>query len=88
MKRVGYRVVPYEDEDDEKEAFAEEAAIYINKAHPTYRVESQKGGELLLRHVVRLVSKVIALNHHPEGKDALELQNKLIAEAIRLRRQK
>lgn len=85
LKKVGYRVIPYEDEQDEKEAFTEELTIYVNKVHPTYRAEAQKGGELLIRHVIRLVSKIIALNHHPEGKDALELQNKLIAEAIRLR---
>ncbi len=85
LNRVGYRIIPYEDEYDEKEAFAEEAMIYVNKAHPAYHAEAQKGGELLLRHVVRLVSKVIALSHHPEGREALELQNKLIAEAIKLR---
>lgn len=85
LKRVGYRVVPYEDEYDCREAFAEGEVIYVNKAHPVYRAEAEKGRELLLRHIVRLVSKVIALNYHPEGREALELQNRLIAEAIRLR---
>ncbi|MGC8849033.1 MAG: ATP-binding protein [Candidatus Bathyarchaeia archaeon] len=86
LKRIGYRVVPFEDERDDREAFADGEFIYVNKAHPVYRVEAEKGGELLLRHVIRLVSKVIALNYHPEGVEALDLQNKLIAEAIRLRR--
>ncbi|MEM2122838.1 MAG: ATP-binding protein [Candidatus Bathyarchaeia archaeon] len=88
LKRIGYRVVPYGDEYDDREAFAEGEFIYVNKAHPVYRAEAEKGGELLLRHVIRLVSKVIALNYHPEGVKALDLQNKLIAEAIRLRRKK
>ncbi|MEM3608250.1 MAG: ATP-binding protein [Candidatus Bathyarchaeia archaeon] len=86
LKRIGYRVVPYEDECDDREAFADGELIYVNKAHPAYRVEAEKGGELLLRHVIRLVSKVIALSYHPEGVKALDLQNRLIAEAIRLRR--
>jgi hypothetical protein len=86
LKKVGFRVVPYEDIEDEKEAFAEHAVIYINKAHSTYRTEAQRGASLLLRHVVRLVSKVIALERYPEGRDALELQNRLIAETIRLTR--
>lgn len=86
LRRIGYRVVPYGDEGDDREAFAVGEFIYVNKAHPVYKAEAEKGGELLLRHVIRLVSKVIALNYHPEGVKALDLQNKLIAEAIRLRR--
>ena len=63
---------------------AEQNVIYVNKAHSTYRTEALRGAALLLRHVVRLVSKVIALEKYPEGREALELQNRLIAEAIRL----
>ncbi len=87
LKKVGFRVVPYEDEADEREAFAEGAVIYVNKAHSAYRAEALRGSNILLRHVVRLVSKVIALEKYPEGREALDLQNRLIAEAVRLTKQ-
>jgi len=87
LKKVGFRVVPYEDEADEREAFAEGIVIYINKAHSAYRAEVLRGSNILLRHVVRLVSKVIALEKFPEGREALDLQNRLIAEAVRLTKQ-
>jgi hypothetical protein len=86
LRKVGFRVIPYEDEEDEREGFAEQNLIYVNKAHSTYRAEAQRGSGLLLRHVVRLVSKMIALEKFPEGREALDLQNRLIAEAIRLTR--
>jgi len=87
LKKVGFRVVPYEDEADEQEAFAEGAVIYVNKAHSAYQAEALRGSNILLRHVVRLVSKVIALEKYPEGREALDLQNRLIAEAVRLTKQ-
>ncbi|MCL4437053.1 MAG: ATP-binding protein [Thaumarchaeota archaeon] len=87
LKKVGFRVVPYEDEADEREAFAEGAVIYVNKAHKAYQAEALRGSNILLRHVVRLVSKVIALEKYPEGREALDLQNRLIAEAVRLTKQ-
>lgn len=87
LKKVGFRVVPYEDEADEREAFAEGIVIYVNKAHSAYRAEVLRGSNILLRHVVRLVSKVIALEKFPEGREALDLQNRLIAEAVRLTKQ-
>ena len=88
LRRVGYKVIPYEDDHDEKEAFAEGSDIFVNKAHPAYQGEAWKGGELLLRHVARLVTKIIALGEYPEGREALDLQNRLIAEVIRLRQKK
>lgn len=87
LKKVGFRVVPYEDEADEREAFAEGAVIYVNKAHSAYQAEALRGSNILLRHVVRLVSKVIALEKYPEGREALDLQNRLIAEAVKLTKQ-
>jgi hypothetical protein len=87
LKKVGFRVVPYEDDADEREAFAEGNVIYVNKAHSAYRAEALRSSNILLRHVVRLVSKVIALEKYPEGRDALDLQNRLIAEAVRLTKQ-
>ncbi len=87
LKKVGFRVVPYEDEADEREAFTEGVVIYVNKDHSAYQAEALRGSNILLRHVVRLVSKVIALEKYPEGRDALDLQNRLIAEAVRLTKQ-
>jgi hypothetical protein len=43
-----------------------------------------RGDEFLLRHIIGIVAEAIAESRHPEGKDALELQNRLVAEAIRI----
>ncbi len=56
----------------------------MNKANPTYRAESTRGDEFLLRHVISIVAEAVAQTKHPEGKEALELQNRLVAEAIRI----
>jgi hypothetical protein len=37
-----------------------------------------------LRHIIRIVAEALAEAKHPEAKEALELQNRLIAEAIRI----
>ena len=37
-----------------------------------------------MRHIIRLVAEAIAEEKHPEGKNALELQNRLIGEAIKI----
>ena len=34
--------------------------------------------------IIRIVAEAIAEDKHPEGKDALELQNRLIGEAIKI----
>lgn len=84
LKRIGYKVIPYEDETDSRYSFTAESIVFVNKANPTYRAEATRGDEFLLRHVISIVAEAIAQSKHPEGKDALELQNRLVAEAIRI----
>jgi hypothetical protein len=84
LKRIGYKVIPYEDETDSRYSFTTENIVFVNKANPTYRAESARGDEFLMRHVISIVAEVVAQEKHPEGKDALELQNRLVAEAIRI----
>jgi len=84
LKRIGYKVIPYEDETDSRYSFTTENIVFVNKANPTYRAEAARGDEFLMRHVISIVAEVVAQEKHPEGKDALELQNRLVAEAIRI----
>ena len=84
LKKVGYKVVPYEDESDSRYSFTNENVVFVNKANSTYRAEASRGDEFLLRHIIGIVAEAIAETKYPEGKDALELQNRLIAEAIRI----
>ena len=84
LKRIGYKVIPYEDETDSRYSFTTENIVFVNKANPTYRAEATRGDEFLMRHVVSIVAEAVAQAKHPEGKDALELQNRLVAEAIRI----
>ena len=84
LKKVGYKVVPYEDESDSRYSFTNENVVFVNKANSTYRAEATRGDEFLLRHIIGIVAEAIAETKYPEGKDALELQNRLIAEAIRI----
>jgi hypothetical protein len=84
LKRIGYKVVPYEDQTDSRYSFTNENIVFVNKANPTYRAEATRGDEFLLRHVISIVAEAVAQTKHPEGKDALELQNRLVAEAIRI----
>jgi hypothetical protein len=84
LKRIGYKVIPYEDETDSRYSFIAENIVFVNKANPTYRAESTRGDEFLLRHVISMVAEAVAQSKHPEGKNALELQNRLVAEAIRI----
>jgi len=84
LKRVGYKVIPYEDETDSRYSFTTENIVFVNKANPTYRAEAKRGDEFLMRHVISIVAEAVAEEKHPEGKDALELQNRLVAEAIRI----
>jgi hypothetical protein len=84
LKRIGYKVIPYEDETDSRYSFTAENIVFVNKANPTYRAESARGDEFLMRHVISIVAEAVAQEKHPEGKDALELQNRLVAEAIRI----
>ena len=84
LKKVGYKVIPYEDESDSRYSFTNENVVFVNKANSTYRAEASRGDEFLLRHIIAIVAEAIAETKYPEGKEALELQNRLIAEAIRI----
>jgi hypothetical protein len=84
LKRIGYKVIPYEDETDSRYSFTTENIVFVNKANPTYKAESARGDEFLMRHVISIVAEAVAQEKHPEGKDALGLQNRLVAEAIRI----
>lgn len=84
LKKVGYKVIPYEDESDSRYSFVNENVVFVNKANPTYKAESSRGDEFLLRDIMNIVAQAIAEARHPEGKEALELQNRLISEAIRI----
>ncbi|NOJ29077.1 MAG: hypothetical protein DA328_02800 [Nitrososphaeraceae archaeon] len=84
LKKIGYKVIPYDDESDSRYSFTNENIVFVNKANSTYKAEALRGDEFLLRHIIRLVAEAIAESKHPEGKDALELQNRLITEAIRI----
>ena len=84
LKKIGYKVIPYEDLSDSRYGFTNENVVFVNKANSAYKAESERGDEFLLRHIIRLVAEAIAEEKHPEGKDALELQNRLIGEAIKI----
>ena len=84
LKRVGYKVIPYDDDSDSRYSFINENVVFVNKANPTYKAESARGDEFLLRHIMNIVAQAVAETRFPEGKEALELQNRLISEAIRL----
>jgi hypothetical protein len=84
LKKVGYKVIPYEDESDSRYSFSNENVVFVNKANSTYTAEAIRGDEFLLRHIIGIVAEAIAGSKHPEGKSALELQNRLVAEAIRI----
>ncbi|HXG07273.1 MAG TPA: ATP-binding protein [Nitrososphaera sp.] len=84
LKRIGYKVIPYEDETDSRYSFTTDNIVFVNKANPTYKAEASRGDEFLMRHVISIVAEAIAQQKHPEGKEALELQNRLVAEAIRI----
>ena len=84
LKKIGYKIIPYEDETDSRYSFINENVVFVNKANPTYKAESSRGDEFLLRHIMNIVAQAVAESRHPEGKEALELQNRLISEAIRI----
>lgn len=84
LKRIGFKVIPYEDESDSRYSFTNESVVFVNKANSTYKAESSRGDEFLLRHIINMVAESIASAKHPEGKNALELQNRLVSEAIRI----
>jgi hypothetical protein len=84
LKKIGYKVVPYEDETDPRYSFTNENIVFVNKAHSTYKVEAERGDEFLFRHITNIVAEVVVGSKYPEARDILEIQNKLISEAIKL----
>ena len=84
LRKVGYKVIPYEDDSDSRYSFTNENVVFVNKANSTYTAEATRGDEFLLRHIIGIVAEAIAESKHPEGKNALELQNRLVAESIRI----
>lgn len=84
LKKIGYKIIPYEDDTDSRYSFVNENVVFVNKANPTYKAESSRGDEFLLRHIMNIVAQAVAESRHPEGKEALELQNRLVSEAIRI----
>jgi hypothetical protein len=84
LKRVGFKVIPYEDESDSRYSFTSDGVVFVNKANSTYKAEAARGDEFLLRHIINMVAESIASAKHPEGKEALGLQNRLVSEAIRI----
>jgi hypothetical protein len=84
LKKIGYKVIPYEDESDSRYSFTNENVVFVNKAHSTYKVESERGDEFLFRHITNIVAEVVVGSKYPEAKDFLEIQNKLISEAIKI----
>ena len=84
LKKIGYKVIPYEDESDSRYSFTNENIVFVNKSHSTYKVESERGDEFLFRHITNIVAEVVVGSKYPEARDFLEIQNKLISEAIKI----
>jgi hypothetical protein len=84
LKKIGYKVIPYEDESDPRYSFTNENIVFVNKAHSTYKVEAERGDEFLFRHITNIVAEVVVGSKYPEARDILEIQNKLISEAIKI----
>ncbi len=84
LKKIGYKVIPYEDDTDSRYSFTNENIVFVNKAHSTYKVESERGDEFLFRHITNIVAEVVVGSKYPEARDILEIQNKLISEAIKI----
>jgi hypothetical protein len=84
LKKIGYKVIPYEDETDSRYSFTSENIVFVNKAHSTYKAECERGDEFLFRHITNIVAEVVVGSKYPEAKDILEIQNKLISEAIKI----
>lgn len=84
LKKIGYKVIPYEDETDSRYSFTNDNIVFVNKAHSTYKAESERGDEFLFRHITNIVAEVVVGSKYPEARDILEIQNKLISEAIKI----
>ncbi|MEM3190166.1 MAG: ATP-binding protein [Candidatus Bathyarchaeia archaeon] len=83
MSRLGLEVIPYGDENDEREYFCDGKKLFINRKHPAYMRELAKGRDFVVRYILRIVASVIASMEHPDSIEALETANRLIADALK-----
>lgn len=83
MRGLGFEVLPYADERDDRECFVDGKTIFINKRHPAYAKELGRGRDFLVRYVLRIIASVMASAECPEKTEALERANRLIAEALK-----
>ena len=81
--KLGYQVLPYASEEDDREYFVDGKTIFVNKKHPAYVKELNRGRDFLVRYVLRIVASVLAAEKCPQQTEALEEANKLIAEALK-----
>jgi hypothetical protein len=81
--RLGLQVLPYASEDDDREYFVDGKTVFINKKHQAYVKEMRRGREFLVRYLLRIVASVLAAAEHPQETEALEMTNRLIAEALK-----
>jgi hypothetical protein len=81
--QLGYQIVPYAGGEDDEEFFVEGKTIFVNKKHPAYAKELSRGREFLVRYALRIIASVLASEECPEGTEALERANKLIAEVLK-----
>lgn len=83
MTRLGLEVIPYGDENDDREYFCDGKKLFINRKHPAYMRELAKGRDFVVRYILRIVASVIASTEHPNSIEALETANRLIADALK-----
>jgi hypothetical protein len=81
--KLGYQVLPYASEEDDREYFVDGKTIFVNKKHPAYVKELSRGRDFLIRYVLRIVASVLAAEKCPQQTEALEEANKLIAEVLK-----
>jgi len=81
--KLGYQVLPYASDEDDREFFVDGRTIFVNKRHPAYVRELSRGRDFLVRYVLRIIASVLAAEKCPQQTEALEEANKLIAEALK-----
>lgn len=81
--RLGYTVLPYSSEEDDREFFVDGKTIFVNKKHPAYIKELSHGRDFLVRYLLRIVASSLAIEKCPQQTGALEEANRLIAEALK-----
>ena len=81
LSKLGYRVIPFRDEGDEREYFVQGKVIYVNRGHKAYRKEMERGEGYLKRYVLRLVASALASNEYKKS-EALDFANRLISKGL------